>query len=91
MTLADELLYLSEHDKWSRRLEFTRGLNSISSTRYAPDFNCTTVVKYLNGGDTECTPDENVSVYQKVKTKQIKLLNTCTYVCLCVRAYLSFD
>ncbi|XP_025196984.1 synaptonemal complex protein 1 isoform X1 [Melanaphis sacchari] len=57
MMLADELLYLSEHDKWSRRLEFTRGLDSIPSTRYAPDFNCTTVEKYLNGG-TECTSDE---------------------------------
>ncbi|XP_060840398.1 uncharacterized protein LOC132921403 isoform X1 [Rhopalosiphum padi] len=57
MMLADELLYLSEHDKWSRRLEFTRGLDSVPSTRYAPDFNCTTVEKYLNGG-TECTSDE---------------------------------
>jgi len=59
MMLADELLYLSEQDKWSRRLEFTRGLDSIPSTRYAPDFNCTTVEKYLNGG-TECTSDEKV-------------------------------
>ncbi|XP_060867622.1 uncharacterized protein LOC132942924 isoform X2 [Metopolophium dirhodum] len=57
MMLADELLYLSEHDKWSRRSEFTRGLDSVPSTRYAPDFNCTTVEKYLNGG-TECTSDE---------------------------------
>lgn len=62
MALADELLHLSEHDKWSRRLEFTRGLNSVRSTRYAPDFNCTTVEKYLNGGGVECTPDEKVSV-----------------------------
>ncbi|XP_029342756.1 protein MLP1 isoform X3 [Acyrthosiphon pisum] len=57
MMLADELLYLSEHDKWNRRSEFTRGLDSVPSTRYAPDFNCTTVEKYLNGG-TECTSDE---------------------------------
>ncbi|CAI6342638.1 unnamed protein product [Macrosiphum euphorbiae] len=57
MMLADELLYLSEHDQWSRRSEFTRGLDSVPSTRYAPDFNCTTVEKYLNGG-TECTSDE---------------------------------
>lgn len=62
MTLADELLHLSEHDKWNRRLEFTRGLYSTPSTRYAPDFNCTTVEKYLNGGNIECTPDEKVSV-----------------------------
>lgn len=65
MMLADELLYLSEHDKWSRQLEFQRGLDSIPSTRYAPDFNCTTVEKYLNGGGIECTPDEKVSVLKK--------------------------
>uniref|UniRef100_A0A2S2QJ36 Janus kinase and microtubule-interacting protein C-terminal domain-containing protein n=1 Tax=Sipha flava TaxID=143950 RepID=A0A2S2QJ36_9HEMI len=58
MTLADELLHLSEHDKWNRRLEFTKGLSSTPSIRYAPDFNCTTVEKYLNGGNVECTLDE---------------------------------
>jgi hypothetical protein len=57
MKLADELLYLSEHDKWDRRSEFTRGLDSVSTcTRYAPDFNCATVERYLN---VECsTSDE---------------------------------
>lgn len=63
MMLADELLCLSEQDKWSGRSEFTRGLDSIPSTRYAPDFNCTTVEKYLNGGGSvECTPNEKVSL-----------------------------
>lgn len=60
MMLADELIHLSEHDKWSRRLEFARGFDAVpSSTRCAPDFNCTTVEKYLSGG-TECTPEEKV-------------------------------
>lgn len=61
MMLADELLYSSEHDKWDRRLEFTKGLSSVPSTQYVPDFNFTTVEKYLNGS-IECTTlDEKVS------------------------------
>lgn len=73
MMLLDELLCLSEQDKWSRRLEFTRGLDSIPSTRYAPDFNCTTVEKYLNGSSIECTSNEKVSIYyrqKKIKKKK---------------------
>lgn len=62
MMMADELLYLSEPVEWkNRRLEFTRGLNSVPSTQYAPDFNCATVEKYLNGVERAAPPDEKVS------------------------------
>lgn len=65
MTLADELLFLSEHNRWDRWSEVARGLDSTSFTKYSPDFNCSTVQKYLCGSSVQCTPDEKVRDLQR--------------------------
>ncbi|XP_050420786.1 putative leucine-rich repeat-containing protein DDB_G0290503 isoform X2 [Adelges cooleyi] len=60
MMLADELIYLAERAKWDRQCVIAQGLNSIPSTRFAPDFNCTTVEKYLNGRNVKSVQDGNI-------------------------------
>lgn len=67
MMLADELIYLAERAKWDRQCVIAQGLNSIPSTRFAPDFNCTTVEKYLNGRNVKSVQDGNVSEFSGIR------------------------
>ncbi|XP_050544935.1 early endosome antigen 1 isoform X2 [Daktulosphaira vitifoliae] len=60
MSLADELLYLVEHNKWNRHLEIAKELNSIPSRRFAPDFDFSNIEKYLNGDYVINNQDEKI-------------------------------
>lgn len=61
MALADELL-LSSSD-CGLRPEFARRIDSVSACAgYAPDFNCATVRRYLDGGMESCSSAEKVGV-----------------------------